>query len=128
MGKHVHAVWYIVASPVWQALDESFVRRLLGRVKDCATPVFILINKADTMTLEQLTQLKQSIMDSAGVGNRLAGECWLGERVMVKTSAEGGCLPLPQRQCLHPLRCRHLHQHLGSKFSKRQHCQSAATE
>lgn len=73
VSKHVHAVWYIIASPVWQALDESFVRRLLGRVRDCATPVFIIINKADTMSVEQLNQLKTSILQSPGLGSRLAG-------------------------------------------------------
>lgn len=72
--KHVHAIWYIIAAPVWQAHDGSLVKRLLSHVKESQTPVFVIINKADTMTTEQLDAVKTSIFSTAGSSGRLTGK------------------------------------------------------
>lgn len=72
--KHVHAIWYIIGAPVWQAHDGSLVKRLLSHAKATQTPVFVIINKADTMTSEQLESVKSSIMTTVGGEGHLAGK------------------------------------------------------
>jgi regulator of ribosome biosynthesis len=71
--KHVHAIWYIIGAPVWQAHDGSLVKRLLSHAKATQTPVFVIINKADTMTSEQLESVKSSILATVGGEGHLTG-------------------------------------------------------
>ena len=45
-SKQVHALWYIIASPIWQALDENYLRQFARRAHETGCPILVLINKA----------------------------------------------------------------------------------
>eukprot|EP00045_Choanoeca_perplexa_P017041 m.239570 g.239570 ORF g.239570 m.239570 type:complete len:1601 (-) comp17434_c0_seq10:4514-9316(-) len=60
--KRVHAIWYIISSPVWQALDENYLRVFARRAHDVGCPLIVLINKADTMTTAQLDELRSNTL------------------------------------------------------------------
>lgn len=57
--KLVHAIWYIIASPIWQALDENYLRVFARRAQEVGCPLIVLINK---VSMKPSTCLGQCLM------------------------------------------------------------------